>query len=268
MTGTGLIGASAPLYVGSGFLVGLLVGLTGVGGGSLMTPLLVLVFGIHPAAAVGTDLLYAAATKSVGTALHGIGRTVAWRITARLALGSVPAAGLALLVLSRFDLRGASVEQLISLVLGLVLVLSAASLFLRRRLAARAAAWLTLSPRRAARSTVITGAIVGVLVSISSVGAGALGMTVLVLLYPREPIHRLVGADIAHAVPLTLLAGAGHWLLGDVIWPLFALLLAGSVPGVCLGSLLSARVPEHVLRPLLAATLLIVGAHMVRNAFR
>ncbi len=267
MTGAGLIGGAAPLYVGSGFVVGLLVGLTGVGGGSLMTPLLMLLFGVHPATAVGTDLLYAAATKTVGTALHGIGGTVAWRITAWLALGSVPAATLTLLALSRFDLHGAGVGRSISLVLGVVLVLSAASLILRQRIAALAASWVHLSPRRTAWLTALTGAIVGTLVAVSSVGAGALGMTVLVLLYPRERINRLVGADIAHAVPLTLLAGAGHWLLGDVRWPLFGLLLMGSVPGVGVGSLLSRRVPEHVLRPLLAVVLLLVGAHMVRIAF-
>ncbi|MGH7041895.1 MAG: sulfite exporter TauE/SafE family protein [Acetobacteraceae bacterium] len=262
----GLIGISAMLYIGSGFVVGLLVGLTGVGGGSLMTPLLMLVFGVHPVAAVGTDLLYAAATKSVGTVLHGIAHTVAWRITGWLALGSVPAAGLTLLALSRFDLRGEGVERLILLALGTALILSAASLMLRRRVAAIAANRLPLAARRTIWLTVLTGAALGVLVSVSSVGAGALGMTVLVLLYPREPINRLVGTDIAHAVPLTLLAGIGHWLLGDVRWHLLALLLVGSVPGICVGSLLSARVPERVLRPLLAITLVVAGVQMVMNA--
>ncbi|MDE2580311.1 MAG: sulfite exporter TauE/SafE family protein [Rhodospirillales bacterium] len=257
-----MIGAPAVLYVASGFTVGFLVGLTGVGGGSLMTPVLVLGFGIHPAAAVGTDLLFAAATKSVGTAMHGLVRTVRWRITARLALGSVPAAALTLLALSRIDMHGPHVERLISVTLGLALILSAVSLLLRRHVVARVGAWTSLTPTRVRRLTVLTGAVVGALVSVSSVGAGALGMTALVLLYPREPVQRLVGADIAHAVPLTLLAGIGHWLLGDVRWPLFGLLLAGSVPGVLLGSLLAARVPDRVLRPLLAAVLVLAGLRM------
>ena len=257
-----MIGAPALLYVGSGFVVGLLVGVTGVGGGSLMTPLLMLGFGVHPAAAVGTDLMYAAATKSAGTVLRGVGRTVAWRIMVTLALGSVPATGLALLALSRFDLHGAAVARLISLVLGVVLLLSAASLLLRARLAAWAGGWLGRAPRRTAGLTVLTGGLLGVLVSVCSIGAGALGLTALVLLYPREPINRLVGADIAHAVPLTLLAGIGHWLLGDVRWALFGLLLAGSLPGVSLGCLVASRVPERLLRRLLAVILMLIGVHM------
>lgn len=266
MIGIGVMGTPAGLYVVTGLLVGLLVGLTGVGGGSLMTPILVLLFGVHPAAAVGTDLLYAAASKSVGTAVRGIGHTVAWRITGRLAMGSLPAAGATLLVLSRYDLHGPEVARVISIVLGAAMVLSATSLVLRHRIAAIAATWMPASPQRTARLTVLTGVVLGVLVSVSSVGAGALGMTVLVVLYPREGLNRLVGADIAHAVPLTLLAGVGHWLLGDVRWHLFGLLLAGAVPGICIGSLLGGRVSERVLRPLLAGILMLVGARLVAGA--
>jgi uncharacterized protein len=260
-----MIGAGG-LYVASGFVVGLLVGLTGVGGGSLMTPLLVLLFGVHPTSAVGTDLLYAAASKSAGTVVRGFGHGVAWRITAWLALGSVPAAALTLLALSRVDLHGAEVERMIALALGCALVLSATSLILRQRIAALTAGWGRISAGRTASWTVLTGVVLGVLVTVSSVGAGALGMTVLVVLYPREPLHRLVGADIAHAVPLTLLAGIGHWMLGDVRWSLFGLLLLGSVPGICIGSLLAGRVSERVLRPLLAAVLVLVGVRMVLGA--
>ncbi|HVC60440.1 MAG TPA: sulfite exporter TauE/SafE family protein [Acetobacteraceae bacterium] len=266
MIGAGVIGSGGALYVASGLLVGLLVGLTGVGGGSLMTPLLVMLFGVHPAAAVGTDLLYAAASKSVGTAVRGLGHAIAWRIAAWLALGSLPAAAVTLFILSRFDLRGPGVAQGISIVLGIALVLSAASLVLRQRIAAIAARRMPTSPPGTARLTVLTGAVLGVLVSVSSVGAGALGMTVLVVLYPREALNRLVGTDIAHAVPLTLLAGVGHWLLGDVRWHVFALLLAGAVPGICIGSLLGGRVSERVLRPLLAGVLALVGVRLVMGA--
>jgi len=244
----------------SGFLVGLLIGQTGVGGGSLMTPLLVLVFGIHPATAVGTDLLYASVTKSVGTLVHGLNKTVDWRITRRLATGSLPAVVLTLLVLSKVDLHGATQERAISAVLGSMLLLTALALFFRQYLLVRAAPLLArLTPRRSARLTVMIGAALGVLVTISSVGAGALGVTALLLLYPAAPLAVIVGSDIAHAVPLTLLAGIGHWWIGGVDHLLLISLLSGSIPGVVLGSWVAARVPDMVLRPLLAATLTVVG---------
>jgi uncharacterized membrane protein YfcA len=255
---------SDPLYPVSGFVVGLLVGMTGVGGGSLMTPLLILLFGVHPVAAVGTDLLYACLTKAVGTVLHGVNRTVDWRITARLAAGSVPATALTLLILSQFDIHGGAASRLVSLILGVALIATALSLLFRglildlvyRRVG-------ELAPRRTAWLTVLTGAVLGVLVSVSSVGAGALGIIALLLLYPRHRMARIVGSDIAHAVPLTLLAGIGHWFLGSVVWSLLGSLLMGSVPGIILGSYLSARVPDVVLRFVLAATLLLVGSKLV-----
>lgn len=259
-----LFAAVNPLYSVSGFGVGLLVGLTGVGGGSLMTPLLVLLFGIHPATAVGTDLLYAAVTKSAGTLVHGMAKTIDWRVVGRLAAGSVPALVLTLLLLSRFDLHGERAARLISVLLGIMLIIAAASLIFRQRLVdffnARRVGEMKLS--RKVTLTVATGAALGVAVSLSSVGAGAIGVTALVLLYPQLPTARIVGSDIAHAVPLTLFAGIGHWLLGSVDWLLMASLLIGSLPGIVLGSLVAARVPDLLLRPLLASTLLLVGAKL------
>ncbi|MBV9755592.1 MAG: sulfite exporter TauE/SafE family protein [Alphaproteobacteria bacterium] len=255
---------SNPLYPASGFLVGLLVGMTGVGGGSLMTPLLILLFGVHPVAAVGTDLLYACVTKAVGTVLHGVNRTVDWRITARLATGSVPATALTLLILSQLDIHGSAASRLVSLLLGIALIVTALSLIFRGRIIALVYRRVgDMEPRRAALLTVATGAALGVLVSVSSVGAGALGITALLLLYPRYRMARIVGSDIAHAVPLTLLAGLGHWFLGSVVWSLLGSLLMGSVPGIILGSYLAARVPDVVLRFVLAATLLLVGSKLV-----
>lgn len=252
------------LYTLSGFGVGMLVGMTGVGGGSLMTPLLILLFGIHPATAVGSDLLYAAATKSGGTLVHGISRTVDWRVVARLAAGSVPMTGLTLLALSQLDIGGPTARGLITTVLGAALFLTAAVLIFRRRILATYAARVgELDPRRTALLTVLAGAVLGVLVSISSVGAGALGVTILVLLYPQLPTARIVGSDIAHAVPLTLIAGIGHWLLGSVDWHLIGSLLAGSLPGIFLGSYVSVRVPDTFLRLTLATTLIIVGSKLV-----
>jgi hypothetical protein len=251
------------LYTISGFAVGLLVGLTGVGGGSLMTPLLILLFGMHPAAAVGTDLLYAAATKSAGSAMHGFNRTVDWRVVVRLAAGSVPMTIVSIAVLSYLDINGQGTQQLIGWVLAFALLLTAATLIFRNRIVARYAPSMgALPPNRIAVLTVIVGGILGVLVSISSVGAGAIGVTALVLLYPKLPTARIVGSDIVHAVPLTLVAGIGHWFLGSIDWPVFAALILGSVPGILIGSYAAARVPETALRVVLALTLLAVAAKL------
>ena len=253
-----------PLFMLSGFFVGLLVGQTGVGGGSLMTPILVLLFGVHPATAVGTDLLYAAATKSVGTVVHGLNHTVEWRIVRRLASGSVPATILTLLVISHYSVGGPTSGRIISLVLGVMLLLTAAALIFRRRFLVVMGPLLDrVSARQAARLTVVTGALLGILVTLSSVGAGALGVTALLMLYPKVPMVRIVGSDIAHAVPLTLVAGAGHWWLGSVDGPMLGSLLSGSIPGIILGSYLSAHIPDTVLRPLLAAVLCVVGGRLV-----
>ncbi len=252
------------LYAVSGFGVGLLVGLTGVGGGSLMTPLLVLLFGFHPSTAVGTDLLFAAATKTVGTAMHGFRNTIEWRVVRRLASGSVPGAAATLLALYVSGVQSRSTTHLISLVLGIALLLTALSLLFRPQIVAFAARHLgEPSDRQVAGLTTLTGLVLGVLVSLTSVGAGALGVTALLLLYPKLPTARIVGSDIAHAVPLTLVAGLGHWLLGTVDWPLLGSLVIGSVPGVLLGSYLAARTPDLVLRPLLAATLILAGGKLV-----
>jgi uncharacterized membrane protein YfcA len=259
-----MLTSSALLYPASGLMVGFLVGLTGVGGGSLMTPLLILLFGIHPTTAVGTDLLYAAATKAAGTFMHNASSTVDWRIVRRLAAGSVPATALTLLFLHGQSAHGAGPSHVITAVLGIALVLTAIATLFRgwvvRSLTARFGA---PTEARAATLTVLSGLVLGILVSISSVGAGALGVTALILLYPGLPLVRIVGSDIAHAVPLTLLAGMGHWAMGDVDWHLCFALLSGSIPGIILGSLLAPRLPEPGLRPLLASILLIVGGRLV-----
>ena len=258
------IHAINPLYSISGFSVGLLVGMTGVGGGSLMTPMLILLFGIHPATAVGTDLLYASATKTGGTLVHGYGRTIDWRVVARLASGSIPSTALTLVVLSQVDLRGSAANQAITFVLSAALFATAMVLIFRTRILESYAARVgQVGERNTTLLTVAVGAVLGVLVSISSVGAGAIGVTALVMLYPRLPIARIVGSDIAHAVPLTLLAGIGHWMLGSIDWSLLGSLLVGSLPGIFLGSYLAARVPDTVLRLILAGTLLVVGTRLL-----
>ena len=249
-----------PLYSLSGLLIGVLVGFVGVGGGSLMTPLLVLLFGVHPATAVGTDLLYAGLTKIGGTAVHARNDAVDWRITRRLAAGSAPAAALTLIGLSWFGRDSQAMSQVITTTLGVSLIITAVALIFRAWLLARVAKAIdALSDRQIRLLTNLLGGALGVLVSISSVGAGAIGVTVLLMLYPRLPTVKIVGSDIAHAVPLTLIAGAGHWWTGAVDWALLASLLIGSLPGIALGSQMASRVPEGVLRPVLAGTLAVVG---------
>ncbi|HQT65585.1 MAG: hypothetical protein B7Z75_06080 [Acidocella sp. 20-57-95] len=253
-----------PLYVFSGLLVGLLVGITGVGGGSLMTPLLILVFGIHPSTAVGTDLLYASVTKTVGTGVHGFHRNIDWKIVTRLAAGSVPSTSLTIITLSYIGATGKSMNALISLVLGITVMITAVTLLLKGPILRFA---MKRNPDFGARSpvylTVLTGIILGVLVSISSVGAGALGTTALMFLYPRLPTAKIIGSDIAHAVPLTLIAGLGHWWLGSINFPLLISLLCGSIPGIIIGSVSTRRIPEAIIRPLLAAVLILVSVKLL-----
>ncbi len=249
-----------PLYVASGFGVGLLVGMTGVGGGSLMTPLLILLFGIHPSTAVGTDLLYAAGTKTGGSVVHGWSRSVHWPAVIRLCCGSIPASALTLLVLWKLGLRGDTERSLVNLVLCFALLLTAVSLVFRKSIIEHYRRRLEqVDARTTAIATVLIGALLGVLVSISSVGAGAVGVTALLLLYPRLPMASIVGSDIAHAVPLTLVAGTGHWALGSVDWNLMGVLLMGSLPGIIVGSYSATRVPETVLRLALASVLMVVA---------
>lgn len=251
------------LYAATGFIVGLLVGLTGVGGGSLMTPLLILLFGIHPATAVGTDLLYAAATKTAGSTVHGFSRNIDWRVVRLLATGSIPLTVITIAALSHLDIEGSAARDLITVFLTIALFLTAVTLVFRARLVARYAARIGALPvKRVAMLTVLVGAALGVLVSITSVGAGALGVTALILLYPHMPAARIVGSDIAHAVPLTLAAGIGHWFLGSINGDVLVALLVGSIPGILVGSYAAVRIPERALRLVLAATLVVVATKL------
>ena len=247
-----------PFAVLSGFGVGAVVGLTGVGGGSLMTPLLIGVFGLAPAVAIGTDLWFAGLTKVGGSLAHHRLGHVDYGVTRLLLVGSLPATVLTigLLHLTHATKGGST---LLTTALGVALLLTAASVALRR-------AWAglglrleqSLNERRRAAITIGCGALLGVLVSLTSIGAGALGATLLLLLYPRMAAHRIVGTDIAHAVPLTLVAGIGHASLGNVEWALLGALLLGSLPGIWLGARLTQIVPERLLRGVLCLSL--VGA--------
>lgn len=251
------------LFSLSGLAVGVMVGLTGVGGGSLMTPLLVLLFGIHPATAVGTDLLYAAATKSVGTGVHGRNKSVDWRIVRRLAMGSVPATLATFAVMQALGAQS-SKGGVLAFLLGAVLLLTSITLLFRTQIVAFLGSRITTTNETAvAVLTVITGIFLGILVTTTSVGAGAIGVTALLVLYPRLPTLRIIGSDIAHAVPLTLISGIGHWFMGDVDFVLLGTLLIGSIPGIIIGSLLAPKLPEGALRILLAIILVLVSAKLM-----
>ena len=252
------------LYVLSGLGVGFLVGMTGVGGGSLMTPLLILLFRVHPQAAVGTDLLYAALTKTVGTLVHGRSQAVDWRVVGRLALGSIPAPVRTIAVLHWAGSPSVRVTHVISVALGIALLITAPSVLFRQRLQALSGRKAdVLSPAMTGSLTTLLGGVLGVMVTLSSVGAGAIGMAALIFLYPGLEIRRLVGSDIAHAVPLTAIAGMGHWWIGDIDMHLLVSLLCGSIPGIILGSLCVGIVPDRVQRVILAAILVTVGLKVI-----
>ncbi len=253
--------------VAAGFGVGVLVGLTGVGGGSLMTPIMVLLFGVAPATAVGTDLWFAAITKMVGGWVHGKKGTIDWQVLRRMFYGSAPAAILTLLWLY-FSGAHQSRGGLMVHVLGAVLILTSVAAVFRPKVHAfgerlRAGRPIEFKAMQPA-ATVIGGAIVGFLVTFTSIGAGALGAVMLLYLYPfRMTPSRLVGTDIVHAIPLTVLAGTGHLVMGNVNFNLLGMLLIGSIPGILIGSLASARAPEKLLRTMIAVMLVLVGIKML-----
>jgi uncharacterized membrane protein YfcA len=241
--------------VASGLAVGLIVGLTGVGGGSLMTPLLMGVFKLEPAIAIGTDLWFAALTKTSGAVAHARHQQVDWRLTRQLLWGSIPAALLTLLAMRATGLTKAWASTL-TITLGIALLATALAVALKPK-------WSEfglrlekhIDERQRVMLTVASGALLGLCVTLSSVGAGALGVTMMLLLHPRLPTRTLVGTDIAHAVPLTLVAGTGHALMGHVEWLLLVSLLMGSVPGIWIGAQLTRRLPEGLIRGLLCCSL-------------
>jgi uncharacterized protein len=252
------------LHALSGFSVGVLVGMTGVGGGSLLTPLLILLFGVHPTTAVGTDLLFAFSTKATGTIVHSAATTVNWGLVKLLSVGSVPATIVTIFVLSRIDLKSTSTQHLVSIALGCVLLMTAFFLIVGRMVRERYADRLNRLDRHTADLlTMVLGLAMGVLVAAKSIGAGAIGVTMLLILHPKMDLNRVVGSDIAHAVPLTLLAGIGHWYLGSIDWRLLGSLLIGSIPGIIFGSYLAIRARDGVIRLTLASVLVIIGVRLL-----
>jgi uncharacterized protein len=246
-------------YIFAGFAVGLLVGLTGVGGGSLMTPILMIFFNVKAVVAVGTDLLYASITKTAGIFAHGKLGNIDWKIVRVLSFGSIPAAIITTLYLRNADVASEATVHSIKFWLGIALLLTSLSVLFRNQLTQLSKKGHWIKPAYTPALTLLLGLILGFLVTLTSVGAGALGVTALLILYPKVPITRIVGTDVAHAVPLTLVAGLGHASLGTVDYPLLGTLLIGSIPGIWIGSHLSSKVAEHWVRTVLALILVYVG---------
>ena len=256
-------------FVFAGFFVGFVVGLTGVGGGSLMTPILIFFFGIKPHLAIGSDLLFACFTKLGGTVKMARSGLVNWRIVATLCAGSVPASLATLWVLHQMGPADPAVQKAMTTTLGIALVLTAAATLykaIRGKNAPRDIAAEDLQAAAIPRHwslPVLFGAFIGTLVTLTSVGAGAIGVTVLMMLYPRLPLPRIVAADIAYAVPLTLVAGLGHAGLGTVDWSLLAKLLIGSLPGIWLGSHMVLKTPDRAIRGVLSILLAYAGVKLL-----
>lgn len=252
-------------YILAGAVVGIAVGVTGIGGGSLMTPLL-LMFGFPPNVAIGTDLLYAAITKSSGIVAHHKKGNVDWTIVRRMAFGSIPAAVITSIILKFYFTDADEYTHILTFSLGIMLVVTSFVIFFRNRLKKQAEEnWgiIGLAHRNPVIFTVLMGFIIGTFVTLSSVGAGAIGAAVLMTLYPHLPSHRIVGVDIAHAVPLTFIAGIAHLWLGNVDFLLLACLLLGSLPAIHLGTLIGSKIPNTVLQPILAFLLMGIGIKYV-----
>lgn len=251
-------------YSLAGLVVGIAVGATGVGGGSLMTPILILFYGISPKLAVGTDLLYASISKSWGVALHSRNGSMSWGIVARLSLGSVPAA-IAMLLFIDSHGSSADLDRWIKLTLAVAVITTATFTLLQEpilKLVKRSenANGIGYFERHQQIGTILSGVLIGAVVTISSVGAGVIGMMLLMMLYPKEQPLKLVGADLAHAVLITGLAGLGHAKLGAVNYALLGWLLLGALPGIWIGSRLGFRMNAKALKRAIAVMLIVAGA--------
>jgi uncharacterized membrane protein YfcA len=247
------------LYPAVGLVVGIVVGLTGIGGGSLMTPTLVFLFKVPVDIAVGTDLVFAALTKIAGVAAHTARGNVNWGIVMRLGAGSLPASVATLLVIGQLKAGGKPLDGVILPLLGISLVATAGAVLLRKRILMAGGEAFELDERTANRIATVVGVVLGVMVTLTSVGAGAIGVAALMLLYPKLRGASVVGSDLAHAIPLVTVAGFGHLQLGNIDYRLLVGLLVGSIPGIYIGSTLSSRLPEAMMRHILAGVLLAMG---------
>jgi uncharacterized membrane protein YfcA len=246
-----------------GLVVGLVVGVTGVGGGSLMTPTLVFLFKVPLDIAIGTDLIFASLTKVAGVAAHGMRGNVNWQIVGRLAAGSLPASIATVIVMSQLKAHGKPLDSILLPLLGLSLVATAAAVMLRKRILGAGGRTFEISERTSNRLATLVGIVLGVMVTLTSVGAGAIGVAALMLIYPKIRGAQVVGSDLAHAIPLVTVAGLGHLQLGNLDHRLLLGLLVGSIPGIYIGSTISSRLPEVMMRRILAGVLLVMGVSCI-----
>jgi uncharacterized membrane protein YfcA len=252
-------------FIFAGFFVGLIVGLTGVGGGSLMTPILIFGFNIQPALAIGTDLLFAAFTKFSGSIHLARKNLINWPIVGLLSTGSIPSALITIYFINHFGEQNVAIERVMTTTLGLALLLTALATLYKILRTKKNSVEVYATQRKALHwsLSILLGSVIGCLVALTSVGAGAIGVMALMVLYPQIPLPRIVASDIAYAVPLTLIAGLGHAVIDSVDWRLLGLLLVGSIPGIWLGIRLVTKISERLLRFFLSLLLLYAGFKLV-----
>ena len=264
-------------FILAGVLVGFCVGITGVGGGSLMTPILISLFRIEPHIAIGTDLLYAAISKFCGSIVHAKKMNIVWPIVLWLAVGSIPASFATHWVLENYLSHSSSYKAVLTMVLGFMLTLTGISIVFRGHIErffnkfrkdvpldmTQDLEKVNLQAKDKRAYIIIMGIVLGVFVTLSSVGAGAFGIMALVLMFPNLPMIRIIGSDVVHAVLLTLVAGLGHMSSGNVDLHLLGWLLVGSIPAIIVGTLISSRLPEKIIRKILGITLFALGMNFM-----
>ncbi|HGW3980916.1 TPA: sulfite exporter TauE/SafE family protein [Acinetobacter baumannii] len=260
-------------FILAGMLVGFCVGITGVGGGSLMTPILIGLFRIEPHIAIGTDLLYAAISKFCGSMVHAKKLNIVWPIVLWLAVGSIPASFGTAWVLEHYLSQSTHYKAVLTMVLGFMLTLTGVSIIFRTRIEKFFNKFRNkentqteneqLAVQNKRTYIVIMGIILGVFVTLSSVGAGAFGIMALVIMFPNLPMIRIIGSDVVHAVLLTLVAGLGHMSAGNIDFMLLMWLLVGSIPAIIIGTLISSRMPERLIRKILGITLFALGVNFM-----
>lgn len=271
-------------FILAGVLVGFCVGVTGVGGGSLMTPILISLFRIEPHIAIGTDLLYAAISKFCGSLVHAKKMNIVWPIVIWLAVGSIPASFATHWVLENYLSQSTHYKMLLTMVLGFMLTLTGISIMFRGSIEKFFNKYrsqqaldmsLDLSRSKVAEQAkkkrgfiIFMGIVLGVFVTLSSVGAGAFGIMALIIMFPNLPMIRIIGSDVVHAVLLTLVAGLGHMSSGNVDFALLGWLLCGSIPAIVVGTLVSSRLPEKIIRKVLGITLFALGVNFMINPIK
>lgn len=263
-------------YILAGVLVGFCVGVTGVGGGSLMTPILITLFKIEPHIAIGTDLLYASISKFCGSLVHAKKLNIVWPIVLWLAIGSIPASLATTWTLDHYLSQSTQYKAVLTMILGFMLTLTGVSIIFRARIEkffskfGKQLSDVEIETERQRLKSkrfyiLLMGIVLGVFVTLSSVGAGAFGIMALIVMFPNFPMIRIIGSDVVHAVLLTLVAGMGHMNSGNVDFNLLIWLLVGSIPAIVVGTLLSSRMPEKIIRKILGITLFALGLNFMLN---